>query len=168
MEKSQMEELPQKESQAIWIMKAFAILTVIAAHVNQIIDQSFFSLMVTRIWKLLANIGVPAFLIMSGYLAGSSVKWNKKWKSLILPWMICGSVTFLINCLWLRELGRNPEDFFTLQTWGKWVIGYKTWYYYLPVQLILFLLLRWLYPRTVLLFVGGGNTSFCNSGRFWF
>ena len=70
--KIQIKRFSDIESRAIWILKSFAILSVVAAHVNRRIDDTYVLQIATNFWELYGNCGVIIFLIISGYLGAAS------------------------------------------------------------------------------------------------
>lgn len=135
---TQLRKIEDPDSRAIWILKAFAIVSVMAAHVNMIDHSSTFTFWVTSIWDLYGNVGVILFLILSGYLSAGVVKtdivfWKKKLNTIVVPWLVCGTITCVMSVI----LGQN----FSPVNWFRWVMGFRTWYYYVPIQLLCFALL---------------------------
>ena len=93
--------------------------------------------MVRVIWKWYGQIGVPVFLIIGGYLFHGSdgekrTFWKKKFKRLIVPWMICGTMPYLLYVFRIRT--------FNALSWLKWVLGSGTWLYYATIYFCLLIL----------------------------
>lgn len=126
-------KLSEKDSTALYFVRVVAILASVAAHVS-IIDTStpmigFF----TRMWDMISCISVPGFLIVGGILytrtAGDSISfWKRKTKSIILPWLFCGLLTYGYRSLY--EQGSLLGLFF-------WILGNGSWLYYVTMYLIL-------------------------------
>lgn len=131
-------KLSEKDSTALYFVRVIAILASVAAHVS-IIDTStpvtgFF----TRMWDLISCISVPGFLIAGGILynrtEGDSLSfWKRKMKSVILPWLFCGLLTYGYRSLY--EQG-------SLQGLVFWILGYGSWLYYVTMYLILLALFK--------------------------
>lgn len=61
-------QISEHESKTFYIIKAIAMLSVIAAHVNSFVDDmGFIVSTVTNFWSAFANVGVVAFFISSGF-----------------------------------------------------------------------------------------------------
>lgn len=111
--------------------RAVAILTVIAAHIT-VKNLNWLS----HLYSVIGSIGVIVFFIISGYYYKKekfSILCKKKLISVILPWIILGSIVYIVNTL---LAGNN----ITLLEWFKWLIGYKTYLYFIPVLLCCFLI----------------------------
>lgn len=103
--------------------------------------------------NILGVIGVPIFFILSGFLFKRSDKtscsqfWRKKSQSIMIPWLICGIVTFLFSVLLGAEI--------SVINVVKWILGVHTWYYYLPMLFACYLLFS-IFHSTAWLFVSVG------------
>lgn len=77
-------------SESLFVMKAFAIISVIAAHCV------YTDMYAQRLTSLIGTIGVPVFLIVSGYYFNKEEQWNvlakKKMKRIVVPWIFMGGV----------------------------------------------------------------------------
>jgi len=71
--------------------------------------------------------------------------WRKKIWSLILPWIICSLITYLIKVLTTQQIG--------LLDYLKWVFGYGTWYYYSTVYLVCLIVCKPLYKKDLFLYI---------------
>lgn len=96
--------LSSTDSTALYFVKAYAILVVIAAHISFISYETPLRNVVTRLWDMLSTTGVGSFLIVGGILyiraPGDSLRfWSRKAKSLILPWIFCFLLTSLYRAL---------------------------------------------------------------------
>ena len=122
------------ESDTFYCIKAFAILSTVAAHVSSIIATPIASKIATTIWAVYSCVGVPWFFILSGFFFHYSKEksgefWMKKVRSILVPWVLCGIGTYLLSCI----LGNSLELFGLV----KWICGYSSWYYYMTVLLVL-------------------------------
>ena len=122
------------ESDTFYCIKAFAILSAVAAHVNSIITTPIASKIATTIWAVYSHVGVPWFFILSGFFFHYSKEksgefWIKKVKGMLVPWVLCGICTYALSCI----LGNSLD----MIGFVKWIFGYGTWYYYMTVLLVL-------------------------------
>lgn len=118
-------------SQALYILKGYAIVSVICAHCfyrNPILQN------MTSICGLL---GVPIFLICAGLLLDTDKTITELLKgkilSVILPWIFYGIITYFISTKF------KGVDFTNMVLW---IFGYKTWLYYVPVYLVCIILVH--------------------------
>lgn len=128
--------ITEEESDAFYCMKAFAILSVVAAHTSTVMNGELFSEIVTKFWSVYARVGVPCFLILSGFFFQFTLEskrefWRKKATRVMKPWILCGMATYLLGCI----RGRSFSFLGLLQ----WVAGYGSWYYYMTVLMMLYL-----------------------------
>lgn len=118
-------------SQMFLIARAFAILTVVSAHIT--IKTSS---MIADFYNAIGSVGVIVFLIISGYYYKSAPLKElipKKVKGVIIPWIVLGTAVWFVNSL----LTNSGYGIFSLL---QWLIGYKTYLYYIPVLLLCFVL----------------------------
>ena len=122
------ESLPQINgllSKRLYIMKALAILSVLFAHMPM---PGFCGVVQTRA----GVIGVVVFFTLSGFVFRRKPLldfWVGKLKSIVLPWLLAATITFVIHCL------DDPADFGILN-WLLWTIGSRTLYYFVPMLLV--------------------------------
>ena len=142
----------QEESKGFYIYKAIAILCVIAAHVSVIIENlGIWTFICSTFWAMMARIGVVIFFTTSGFFfsrtKGDSLNfWKKKFFNIILPWLICATITFIVSLI----LGVKQE--IALKCF-QWILGFGTWYYYVSVLLIFFLIFKFIEKSEILLYV---------------
>lgn len=132
------ERLSEKDSTALYFVKVIAILTSVAAHVS-VIDLStpvigFF----TRMWDMASCVSVGSFLIIGGILytrtpGDSRSFWKRKAVSMILPWLVCGTLTYGYRALY------EESSFLGL---AYWLIGKGTWLYYVTIHLLMLLVFK--------------------------
>lgn len=108
------------------ILRAIFMVSVIAAHTVHLIENPVISF----IWKKFTCFGVVGFFITSGYFykrkKGDTISfWKKKFVSIIVPWIFCSFITYLIS---------NIHNW-TLVGYIKWFLGSGTWYYYITILL---------------------------------
>lgn len=84
------------------------------------------------IFDRIGLIGVPLFMICAGYFnnskEGDFSTWiDKKWRTLIIPWLIWGTITYLLHILKSKDI--------ELISYLKWMVGVGTWLYFVPILL---------------------------------
>ena len=121
-------------SKTLYVLRALAIICVAAAHC-----ESFRYAPAETVRGLLGTMGVPCFLICSGYFFDpaqeAKVFWTKKLKSIVIPWIVWGILTFAIMVVMGGRTLNAVEAI-------RWIIGYKTWLYFVPVLLCCFAIFR--------------------------
>lgn len=126
-------DVKKEVSEAINAMKAMAIMSVAAAHCVYSNDA------LQRVTDIIGVIGVIVFLIISGVLFNKEeaikVFLGKKFKRLIIPWLLYGLLTYAINLVIAKKS-------FRIEMLFKWIIGYKTWLYYVPILLICMIIVK--------------------------
>lgn len=116
----------KKQSDIFWALKAFAIFAVFFAHMPGHLYNAV-------IFDRVGLIGVPQFMLYAGffYKRGWEASFlgflSSKLYTIIIPWLVWGTVTFFIHCL--------KEPTFGVLTYLKWILGIGTWLYFVPVLL---------------------------------
>lgn len=122
----------QRVSQTFYVARFFAILFVVFAHCPFGEGTIFL-----KIGSLIGTIGVPIFLICSGYFLdyekGAKTFWKSKFFHIVLPWVILGTFTYYLS---FRNIGLSFSELI------KWLLGSGTWLYYIPVLLVCIFLSR--------------------------
>lgn len=124
------------ERNFIYVLKFFAVISIVSAHVNSILNNtSQFNYIASVFLQEIAIFGVPIFLIISGYLYSKNkdnltVFFKKRIKTLIIPWIMTGTVVFLY--ITLRKGNLN------LVSYGNFLIGNGTYLYYLSILFMLY------------------------------
>lgn len=120
-------------SDALYVLKAFGIFSVAAAHCvsnGGAID---------RVLGICGTIGVPIFLVLSGVFFEHNYSilefFIRKWKRIIVPWIVWGVGTYVLSVL---SLGTD----ISLVGCVNWILGNRTWLYFVPVLLICMLILK--------------------------
>lgn len=140
----------QEISSIFWNASAFAIFFVICAHCV------YHNSTLQRISDIIGSVGVPIFLIRSGYFFNQKERagsfWMKKIKTLIVPWLL------ISPCLYLFSIIRRISAF-SVKDAFLYTIGYGTWLYFVMILLLYYLLFRlirqnwFIYVSIVLFFV---------------
>ena len=116
-------------------IKAFAIYFVIAAHCTY--NNNLFQ----QITDIIGTIGVPLFLFVSGVFfkkIKSIDQINNKTKRIVIPWLIWGGITYFLHILKIF-ISHGSIDA-SIMSFAKWILGYKTWLYFVPVLIFCILL----------------------------
>lgn len=128
------------DSKAMYGLSAFAILSVICAHMKLGLHIDDSGYIADKIIDLYGTIGVGAFFIKSGLFFhwenGDTLFFlRKKINSIIVPWLIWGNITKIV-----ADYISNSS--FSLRGQIQWVLGYKSLYYFVPVLIELFILFK--------------------------
>lgn len=110
---------------------AMAILSIVSAHITIRSPE-----VLANLYATIGSIGVVLFLIKAGYYFKNYpfvVLVRKKFVSIILPWIILGSLVFVVNTI-------LTSGIFNFSDWLLWLVGYKTYLYFVVVLLMCFLL----------------------------
>ena len=129
--------ITEKQSNTLYVIKAFAILSVIAAHMPFGAQHPTADL----VRNALGQIGVIVFFIVSGFLykrtfGDTKTFWIKKLKGIVIPWIIFSVITFAFSCVLSHS--------FYIASLPKWILGFGTWYWFVPILLICFALFKYL------------------------
>jgi fucose 4-O-acetylase-like acetyltransferase len=100
---------------------------------------------------MLARIGVVIFFSVSGFFYYNNKStfvefWKKRIVSLILPWLIIATMTFILKTI-LGGIDNFIVDYL------KWVFGVGSWYYYISVLLVFYLIFRFVKKNDFLLYL---------------
>lgn len=110
-------------------LRGIAIISVACAHCLQLSNP-----ILSKIGGMLGTLGVPIFLICSGYFFKRIDKgsYKKKCNSIILPWIIWGSFSYGLSVV-------MTSGWLSFSDWFFFLIGHRTWLYYVPVYLLIIL-----------------------------
>lgn len=133
------EKIQEPDSTALYFVKAMAIFASVAAHVSQIDLTTPLGGYVTRFWDMFSCISVGNFLIAAGFLytrapGDTGDFWKRKWHSMIIPWLFCGSLTYAYR--WVCGEPCNLLGF------GYWLLGNGSWLYYVTLHLLMLALFK--------------------------
>lgn len=128
------ERLSERDSTALYFVKAMAIFASVAAHVSTIDLTTQLGGLVTRFWDMFSCISVGNFLIAAGILytrtpGDSAAFWKRKFRSMGIPWLFCGTMTYVY-----RLLCGVPGS---LAEYGCWMLGHGSWLYYVTLHLLM-------------------------------
>lgn len=119
------------ESERCYYLRGLAVFSVVAAHCTY--EPNFPFLQKTT--SILGLIGVPILFFLSGYFFNYGIPkrkfWKKKLRTVIIPWLTWGGLTYLIHII--------GGDNFSIAEFVNWIIGHYTWLYYVPTLLLLYL-----------------------------
>lgn len=126
-------KLSPADSQALYFVKAVAILSAVAAHASVIDTTTHASTVITCLWDIFSCLSIGCFLITGGILytreSGDTARfWKHKAVTIVLPWIFCASLTCAIRAL----CGHGVD----LPGYVRWILGDGTWYYYVTVYLL--------------------------------
>ena len=117
------------------VARVFALISIVAAHIGFTEGTSY---LLNKSYSVIASIGVIAFLFMSAYYynpkksgALLSGVLKKKIITIGIPWLFLGTLTYLYNAILSGNL--NAIE------WVKWILGYKTYLYFLTVLFLCFI-----------------------------
>lgn len=132
------EKLSERDSTALHFVRVIAIWSSVAAHVSIIDNSTPLILFTTCMWDLFSCISVPAFLIVGGILytrtpGDSCFFWKRKIKSVVIPWLFCGTMIYVYRALHVG--GSFRELLF-------WLLGHGTWLYYVTIYLVILALFK--------------------------
>ena len=138
----------KKESNMWFVIKAFAILSVVAAHMSFPLEY-FVS---DTIRNCLGQIGVGIFFISAGYFYNrkpndSKIFWQKKIKTVFLPWLIFSTVVFILS----EFIFGVPENL--VFDFIKNFFGVGTIYWYMTVLLVLLIIFKYIYKTDIILYL---------------
>ena len=138
-------EISAKQSNTLYCLRAFAILSVILAHMP--FGESF--PVAECIRNVLGQIGVAVFFILSGFFykrfkGDTASFWKKKTKGIVIPWILFAVLAFLFSLALNRDFSDIPVSLV------KWVFGIGTWYWYLPMLLVMYAVFKFVKHEAIL------------------
>ena len=119
-------------------VKGFAIISVICAHCNAVLDTSNqFAVISSLFLQNIGTLGVICFFVISGVLfhhPGKDVGqfFKKKIRNIIIPWLVSAT------CIYLYVHLRRPPV--TLLGWLNFVLGNGSYCYYLTILMALYVI----------------------------
>ena len=130
-----MDKTTNNKSLIISVMRAVAVLSIVSAHVDAVIDDYS-----SRLLRNFATGGVAVFFVISGYLffynkRGIIDFFKRKFSTIFIPWLFTGTITFLYTEI--RHLGIGG---LSIISYLKWIFGIKTYLWYMTVLVALYIL----------------------------
>ena len=128
------ESSKEKVSQVFSTARIYALLSIVSAHIY------FPNTFAGQVFNRFGTLGVIVFLMISGYYFRTEkfVDWKnlavKKAHSILVPWLVCGTLTWLYNAI-LSPLNRS------FLGWLNWLLGNGSYLYYLTILLLCLALL---------------------------
>ena len=127
------EQVVSSLSNTFYAYKAMAIVFVAMMHCI------YTTRPVSRIAGAFGIVGVPIFFFTSGFFfnrrESTKVFWKKKMRSIVIPWILYGTLLYLFACA-LNNFSKVELPFF------RWIIGNGSWLYFVPVLIQCFILFR--------------------------
>lgn len=135
-------ELTKTRSNSLFVAKAFAILSVICAHMG--FTSEYF--IADTIRNCLGQIGVVIFFVLSGFFYkrtdGDTKKyWSKKFKTVFIPWILFAIGTFILSVVLNRSLEGFPLSFI------KYFLGIGSLYWYMSISIVMFAIFKYITKR---------------------
>ena len=128
------------ESNFFYILKGFAIISVIIAH-TAVLNSNYikFDNSILSLFGSFGLLGVPCFFLAAGYFYFNSNKSFKglvlnKLNSIILPWIFCGTIVYLISSFF-----GSKNNSISAYSYIMFIIGYGSLFYFLPNLLFFYL-----------------------------
>lgn len=134
-----MKKLENSDKEYLYIVKAFAILSVVCAHCGVIPEEYSFGNQMASAWLgYCGTMGVPVFYILSGYFFENNKRewkdfWKQKWISIMIPWIFCATI------LWFYVVLRKGGISF--EGWLKFILGNGSSFYYLTVLVLFYIIM---------------------------
>lgn len=119
------------ESKIIYILKAFAIFSIVCAHCSSIPEGfSSANMIASSLVSSVGALGVSVFFLLAGYFFGRNKRsfwefFKNKIFTLFIPWLFCGIVVYLY--VYLRKGGLSVTGLL------QWLLGNGSYLYYMTV-----------------------------------
>lgn len=145
-------EINKRTSNTIWELKGFFIFTILFAHMPLLWGGVFETMR-----YYIGIIGVPSFLMMSGYFDyESKTPLLRRLKKLLIPLLIWGTLTYGLDLI--PHFSKDQSFMGVLYGWLKWTYGCGTWLYFVPMLLWCMLLSRYV-NKWILIVLGIVSTA---------
>lgn len=140
-------EITKIRSNSLFVAKAFAILSVVCAHMG--FTNEYF--VAEAIRNCLGQIGVAIFFIISGFFykrteCDTKKYWSKKLKTFFIPWILFAIGTFALSILLNKSLEGFPLSFV------KYFLGIGSLYWYMSISFVMFVIFKYITKRWQLVF----------------
>ncbi len=142
--------IDKTKSNVYFIMKFFAICSVIYAHTVHVDTSSKLLQIITEFLVFFGTNGVAIFFILGGFFyhrekGDDKIFWKKKFFNIVIPWVIISSLTFIVRSI-------SVESFIFID-YIKWILGFGSSYYFVTVFLIFLFIFKWFKDNTLILTV---------------
>lgn len=140
----------ERESRAFFIIKAIAIITVLIAHLsNLVLDYGTVTAITTAALEPSMFMGIPIFVFVSGFFYRRKPHdtwefWKKKGLVIVLPWLIAGILRNLVDIFLYHS--REPFIYYLQR-----LIGVNSSLYFPVFLVMLFVLFKFIGNRPALL-----------------
>lgn len=143
-------QISKRDSISIYIIKAFAMLSVIAAHVVEIDNSTPIELFISYSWKLYGQVGVFLFFFFAGYCYQRTSNdgfeyWKRKLRFVIIPWIMCSTLTYILNYIKRMTSAESRIAY----CWPQWVLGSGTWYYFVTEYVLFLFIFKFLAQKDI-------------------
>ena len=145
------EKIDGMQSTAIWNMKAFAVVAIVACHCCHVSESAgMINQLTTKFLDYWIGYGVPVFYFLSGYLFQCDRKgifsfMRKKAVSVIIPWIVTGTAVWLYVVL--RKGGISWDN------WFGYLFMRESYLYFLSNLVLYFLLFYYVKKYKVLRYI---------------
>lgn len=144
-----MEKNKINDSDYVYILKAIAIFSVICAHVANVNSQERIIQIMSSILENIGSLGVGVFYFFAGYFFNTEKNFldffRVKVKKILIPWIFTGTIIYLYV-----NFRKGNID---IKEWIYWIIGYKTYLYFLTNLIFFYILYFVLKPKKKLIIV---------------
>lgn len=133
-----------ERDKSIDVMRSVLLLSIISAHSSITFAEvtGIFRFLVWQLWQFWSIVGVPGFLIISGYLyQGNQEDCRKlvikKAKSILIPWFFCGTIIFFIS-----QFGG-----YSVSRYLAFLVGNGSYLYYMSIICLCFIIFYWWFDK---------------------
>lgn len=126
--------MDEKHREQIWCLKGLAIISVIYAHCSNRVSYTAIDIFLDNIRNNIGTVGVPIFLLLSGYLFHNYIplrQFLKKKRKLVIQWLFWGTL------VWGYEVLRKGLGYANL---FEWLAGIGTYLWFMHTIFILWLI----------------------------
>lgn len=135
------------ESEAMWYMKAVAVIAIVACHCTHVSENAgLINQLTTKFFDYWISYGVPIFYFIAGFFMhvdntreSRMYFWKSKLKSIIIPWICTGTAVWLY--IVIRKGGAS------LEYWARYLFLRESYLYFLTDLLGFYILFFALYKK---------------------
>lgn len=129
--------IDQKTSDRIWMIKAFAVIAIVACHCTHTAENpGKINQIATSFFNIWIGYGVPIFYLLSGYVFSANSKFvdflKKKAYTVLIPWIVTGTAVWLYVVLRKGGIG--------IREWFGYLFLRESYLYFLTDLVIFWLL----------------------------